>query len=277
MDFFQTPVEWASLGLDPVAFQVGGFALRWYSLSYIVGILAAWWLLIRMARQAGSPMTAVHVDDLITWATLGIILGGRTGYVLFYNPAQYLANPLDILKLWEGGMSSHGGFIGVILATWLYTRSRSLQTLRVLDYVAVVTPIGLMLGRLANFVNGELWGRPTDGTWGIIFPDAGPEPRHPSTLYHALFEGLVPLVVLMLLFWFTRARLRPGLLGGTFLLMYGSARFLIEYVREPDAQLGILSTGLTMGQTLTVPLIAIGLYLLATSNRRQPAPLPTPA
>jgi phosphatidylglycerol---prolipoprotein diacylglyceryl transferase len=277
MQFFQTPVEWASLGLDPIAFQLGSFALRWYSLAYIAGIISAWVLLTRMARHPGSPMTAANVDDLITWAALGVILGGRMGYVFFYNPAQYLHNPLDIVKLWEGGMSSHGGFIGVILATWLYTRSQKLQTLRVLDYVAVVTPIGLMLGRLANFVNGELWGRPTDGSWGIIFPDAGPEPRHPSTLYHAMFEGLLPLIVLMGLFWFTRARMRPGQLAGTFLLMYGVSRFGIEYFREPDAQLGVLSTGLTMGQTLTLPLIAIALYLLATLNRRQPAPLPNPA
>lgn len=277
MEFFRQPVEWASLGLDPIAFQLGSFALRWYSLAYIAGIIAAWVLLARMVRRPGSPMTATHVDDLITWCTLGVILGGRLGYILFYDPAQYIAEPLNIFKLWEGGMSSHGGFVGVILATALYTRSQKLQTLRVLDYIAVVTPIGLMLGRIANFVNGELWGRPTDGTWGMIFPDAGPEPRHPSTLYHAMFEGLVPLIILMLLFWFTKARLRPGQLGGTFLLMYGVSRFIIEYFREPDAQLGILSTGLTMGQTLTLPLMAVGLFLLATLGRRQPVSIPSAA
>jgi phosphatidylglycerol:prolipoprotein diacylglycerol transferase len=277
MEFFRQPVEWASLGLDPIALQLGGFALRWYSLSYIAGVIAAWVLLTWMVKRPGSPMSAGNVDDLVTWATLGVILGGRVGYILFYNPAQYLENPLDMFKLWEGGMSSHGGFAGVILATLLYTSSQKLSALRVLDYIAVVTPLGLMFGRLANFVNGELWGRPTDGTWGIIFPDAGPEPRHPSTLYHAMFEGLVPFVVLMLLFWFTRARLRPGQLGGAFLLMYGISRFVIEYFREPDAQLGILSTGLTMGQTLTLPLIAVGLFLLATLGRRQPPALSTPA
>jgi phosphatidylglycerol:prolipoprotein diacylglycerol transferase len=277
MDFFQTPVEWASLGLDPIAFQLGGFALRWYSLSYIVGILAAWWLLVRMVRRPGSPMTAAQVDDLITWATLGVILGGRTGYVLFYNPAQYLADPLAFFKLWEGGMSFHGGLAGVILAIFLYARSQKLSALRILDYVAVVTPIGLFLGRLANFVNGELWGRPTDGSWGIIFPDAGPEPRHPSQLYEAALEGLLLLAVLSVLFWATNARQKPGLLGGLFIAGYGLSRFVIEYFREPDAQLGVLSVGLTMGQLLSLPMILLGLFLIATANGRQPTNLPTPA
>jgi phosphatidylglycerol:prolipoprotein diacylglycerol transferase len=271
MEFFQTPVEWASLGLDPVAIQLGPLALRWYSLAYIVGIIAAWWLLLRMVKRPGSPMTEKHVDDLVTWATLGVILGGRLGYVLFYNPAQYLENPLDLLKLWEGGMSFHGGLAGVMLAIFFYSRSQGLQWLRVLDYVATVTPIGLLLGRFANFVNGELWGRPTDGTWGIIFPDAGPEPRHPSQLYEAVLEGALLLLVLSLLFWGSRARMKPGLLSGIFALGYGLSRFAIEFFREPDAQLGILPFGLTMGQTLTLPLILAGLWLVSTANRRQPA------
>jgi len=269
MEFFQTPVEWGSLGLDPVALQLGPLALRWYSLAYIVGILAAWWLLIRMVRRPGSPMTAKHVDDIITWATLGVILGGRLGYVLFYNPGQYLDDPLAALKLWEGGMSFHGGLAGVIFAIVVYARSQGLSSLRILDYVAVVSPIGLFLGRMANFINGELWGRPTDGTWGIIFPDAGPEPRHPSQLYEAALEGLLLLVVLKLLFWLTDARLKPGLLGGIFVLGYGLSRFMIEFFREPDAQLGVLSFGLTMGQTLSLPLIAAGLYLLISVGRRE--------
>ncbi len=269
MEFFQTPVEWGSLGLDPIALQIGPLALRWYSLAYIAGILAAWWLLLRMVKRPGSPMTAKHVDDLITWATLGVILGGRLGYVLFYNPAQYLADPLAALKLWEGGMAFHGGLAGVIIAMLLYARSQGLSALRILDYVAVVTPIGLFLGRLANFINGELWGRPTDGTWGIIFPDAGPEPRHPSQLYEAALEGLLLLVILKLLFWLTDARLKPGLLGGIFLTGYGLSRFAIEFFREPDAQLGVLSFGLTMGQTLSLPLIAVGLYLLVSLGQRE--------
>jgi phosphatidylglycerol:prolipoprotein diacylglycerol transferase len=277
MEFFQIPVEWTSLGLDPVALRIGPLALRWYSLAYIVGIIAGWWLLLRMARRSGSPMTAKHVDDLVTWCTLGVILGGRMAYVIFYNPSQYLARPMDMLKLWEGGMSFHGGLAGVILAILLYARSQRLSALRILDYVAVVTPIGLLLGRFANFVNGELWGRPTDGTWGIIFPDAGPEPRHPSQLYEAALEGALLLVVLNLLFWGTRARLKPGLLGGIFITGYGLSRFAIEYFREPDAQLGVLSLGLTMGQMLSLPMILAGLWLLATLNRRETAAETAPA
>jgi phosphatidylglycerol:prolipoprotein diacylglycerol transferase len=277
MEFFQTPVEWASLGLDPVALQIGPLALRWYSLAYIVGIVAGWWLLLRMVRRPGSPITAKHVDDLVTWCTLGVILGGRLAYVIFYNPSQYLQNPMDVFKLWEGGMSFHGGLAGVILAILLYARSQGLSALRILDYVAVVTPIGLLLGRFANFVNGELWGRPTDGTWGIIFPDAGPDPRHPSQLYEAALEGALLLIVLTFLFWGTRARLKPGLLGGVFILGYGLSRFAIEFFREPDAQLGVLSFGLTMGQVLTLPMILAGLWLLATLNRRETAAETAPA
>lgn len=270
MEFFQTPVHWESLGLDPVALQLGPLVLRWYSLAYIVGILAGWWMLLKMVRRPGSPITARHVDDLVTWCTLGVILGGRLAYVIFYNPAEYLAHPLSILKLWEGGMSFHGGLAGVILAIALYAWSRGLSALRILDYVAVVTPLGLMLGRFANFVNGELWGRMTDGTWGIIFPDAGPEPRHPSQLYEAFFEGFVLLALLNLLFWLTNARMKPGLLGGIFITGYGLSRFGIEFLREPDAQLGVLGIGLTMGQLLSVPMVLSGIWLLATCGKRQP-------
>jgi len=268
MPFWKPPVEWASLGLNPVALSLGPFDLRWYSLAYIGGILAAWWLLIRMMRRPGAPMAPSQVDDLITWCTIGIIVGGRLGYVLFYDPATYLANPAKILLLWEGGMAFHGGLAGVILAIFLFCRLNGLAVWRVLDYVAVVTPIGLLLGRLANFVNGELWGRVTDGTWGIIFPGAGPYPRHPSQLYEAATEGLFLLLLLNALFWLTDARLRPGLLGGLFVLLYGLFRFAIETVREPDLQLGTLAFGLTMGQTLTLPMIAVGLYLLLTLGRR---------
>ena len=271
MEFFQTPVHWESLGLSPVALQLGPLALRWYSLAYIVGILAGWWLLLRMVKRPGSPMTGKHVDDLISWATLGVILGGRLGYVIFYNPAEYIADPLGVLRLWEGGMSFHGGLTGVILAIFLYARSKGLSALRILDYVAVVTPIGLLLGRFANFVNGELWGRPTDGSWGIIFPDAGPEPRHPSQLYEAATEGLLLLILLNLLFWGTNARMKPGLLGGVFIAGYGLSRFLIEFWREPDAQLGVLGIGLTMGQLLSLPMIFLGLWLISTFSKRQPA------
>lgn len=268
MPFWKPPVEWTSLGLDPVALSIGPFDLRWYSLAYIAGILAAWWLLLRMVRLPGSPMDRRHVDDLITWCVIGVIAGGRLAYVLFYDPATYLADPAKILLLWEGGMAFHGGLLGVILAILLYCRSHGLAVWRVLDYVAVVTPIGLLLGRIANFVNGELWGRVTDGSWGIIFPGAGPYPRHPSQLYEAAGEGLFLLLLLNGLFWLTDARLRPGLLGGLFVLLYGLFRVAIEAFREPDAQLGTLATGLTMGQTLSLPMIAVGLYLLVTLGRR---------
>ncbi len=271
MHFLDTPVTWESLGLDPVALAIGPLALRWYSLAYIVGILAAWWLLSRMIRRPASPMTAKHLDDLISWCTLGVILGGRLGYVLFYDLPTYVADPLAIFRLWEGGMSFHGGFAGVVIAVILYARRNGLQILRILDYLAVVTPIGLFLGRLANFINGELWGRPTNGNWGIIFPGGGPLPRHPSQLYEAALEGVLLFVVLNLLFWFSDARTRPGLLGGLFVAGYGVSRFVVEFFREPDAQLGVLSFGLTMGQTLSLPLIAYGLYLIATVSRRPQA------
>jgi phosphatidylglycerol:prolipoprotein diacylglycerol transferase len=271
MAFFQQPVEWASLGLDPIALQLGGFALRWYSLAYIFGIIAAWVLLARMVRRPGSPMTAAHVDDLITWCTLGVILGGRTGYVLFYNPAQYAADPLAFFKLWEGGMSFHGGLAGVILAIFLYARSQGLSPLRILDYAAVVTPIGLLLGRLANFVNGELWGKATDVPWAIIFPTGGDIPRHPSQLYESALEGVVLFLILWLAFWKTRARYEPGKLVGIFLLGYGIARFGVEYVREADAQFegSFLYTTIHMGQLLTLPMILGGIYFIATAKRRR--------
>jgi phosphatidylglycerol:prolipoprotein diacylglycerol transferase len=267
MPFFQPPVEWASLGLDPIAFQAGAFALRWYSLAYIVGILAAWALLARMIRLAPQPMTRPQLDDLITWSTLGVIAGGRLAYVIFYDPGRFLADPLAVLRLWEGGMAFHGGLVGVMLAIWLTCRAHGLSTVRVFDHAAVVVPVGLFLGRLANFVNGELWGRETDGTWGVIFPDGGPNPRHPSQLYEAFFEGLLLFLILKLLFWKTDARLRPGLLAGVFGLGYGLSRFLIEYVREPDVQLGTLATGLTMGQSLSLPLILGGGWLVAHALR----------
>lgn len=268
MDFFQTPVLWESLRLDPVALSLGPLVIRWYSLAYIVGIVGGWWLLLRMVRRPQSPMTARHVDDLVTWCTLGVILGGRLGYVIFYDPATYLADPAGIFRLWEGGMSFHGGMTGVILAIWFYARAKGLSALRILDYAAVVTPLGLMLGRVANFINGELWGRATGGNWGIIFPDGGPLPRHPSQLYEAALEGLFLLILLNLLFWFTNARTRPGLLGGLFIAGYGVARFGIEFFREPDFQLGVLSHGLTMGQTLSLPMIIFGLWLMASCGRR---------
>ena len=279
-DLIMAAVDFSTLPVRPEAFTIpafslagsewGPFSLRWYSLAYIAGIAGAWLLLTRMIRQPGAPLSQTQLDDYITWATLGVIGGGRLGYVIFYNPDQYLADPVSILRLWDGGMSFHGGCFGVIAACFLHGWWAKFSGLRLLDYVATVTPLGLGLGRLANFVNGELWGRPTGTDWGIIFPDAGPEPRHPSQLYEAGLEGVVLLAVLSFLFWRTGARLRPGLLSGVFGLGYGLSRYIIENYREPDRQLGILDTGLTMGQTLSLPLILAALLLLVLALARKP-------
>ena len=257
-----------SLGLDPVALNLGFFQLKWYSLGYIAGIFIGWWYLLKLLAQPGAPMARRHADDLVFYATLGIILGGRLGYVLFYRP-DMLARPLEILQLWEGGMSFHGGLLGVVLALVYLSRKERLNWLRVHDYVACAVPPGIFLVRLANFVNGELWGRPTDVPWAMIFPAAGPEPRHPSQLYEAAGEGLLLFVVLWFLFWKTDARYQPGKLVGTFALGYGLIRFTVEWLRNPDAGLEHLSWGLTMGQTLSLPLILVGLYLILTAKGRR--------
>lgn len=263
-------LQWTDLGLSPIALDLGFFQLRWYSLAYIAGILLGWWYLTRLLREAGAPMAKRHADDLVFYATLGIILGGRLGYILFYQPSL-LGRPIDALKLWEGGMSLHGGFLGVIVALWWFCRRHQLNMLRVCDYVAVVTPFGLGFGRLANFVNGELWGRPTSLPWGMVFPDrlAGNVPRHPSQLYEAGLEGVVMFAVLWFLFWRTDARYQPGKLVGTGLILYGVFRSLVELVRQPDYGLEHLSWGLSMGQTLSLPMVLVGLYLVATAKGRR--------
>ena len=274
----QIAVDFASLGLRPEVFTIGPFgdwgpfSLRWYSLSYIFAILGGWWLLSKMNRRAGSPMNAEQLDSFITWATLGVIIGGRLGYVLFYNLAQYLENPLAIFRLWDGGMSSHGGILGVLLGSIGFGLANRVSGLRTLDYVATVAPLGLGLGRLANFVNGELWGRPTGTDWGVIFPGAGPEPRYPSQLFEFALEGVLLFSIMTLLFWGTNARLRPGLLAGVFGVAYGVSRVIVENYREPDAHIGFLSTGLTMGQTLTIPMIIAGILLILYALRRPRLP-----
>ena len=265
-------IRWESLGLDPVALDLGFFHLRWYSLAYIGGILIGWWYLLKLIQRPVAPMSPKQLDDLILYATLGTILGGRLGYVFFYRPDFYLANPLKILQLWDGGMSFHGGVIGVSLGIIYLSWKYGLNWLRAHDYVACVVPIGLFLGRLANFVNGELWGRPADVPWAMIFPHGGEVPRHPSQLYEAGLEGLLLFAVLAYLFWRTSARLRPGMLVGTFLLGYGLSRFFVEMFRQPDVGLENLGWGLTMGQTLTVPMIAGGACLIARAARIQPQP-----
>jgi phosphatidylglycerol:prolipoprotein diacylglycerol transferase len=261
------PIRWDQLHLSPIALDLGFFQLKWYALSYLAMIVIGWWYLLKLVARPGAPMARRHVDDFVFYATLGIILGGRLGYCLFYDPAIW-GNPLDVLKLWQGGMSLHGGLIGTLFAIWLFTRKHALNMLRVCDYVACATPFGLLLVRVANFVNGELWGRPTNLPWGMIFPGSHDGvPRHPSQLYEAGLEGLVIMAVLGFLFWRTDARYCPGRLLGTGLLMYGSARFALEFLRQPDAGLEHLSWGLTMGQTLSTPMIFVGLYFLVRSAR----------
>jgi len=261
---------------DPVLISIGPFAIRWYALAYIFGILFGWLYARAIIRNetlwgGKAPLTVTDFDDYIVWVTLGIILGGRIGYVLFYNPAYFLAHPAEIFQLWNGGMSFHGGFAGCVLAVVLFALKRKIQILPLGDITCAVAPIGLLLGRLANFINGELWGRPSDVSWAMVFPGAGPLPRHPSQLYEAALEGIVLFVVLAIMFWRTQARYEPGKLVGAFVFLYGLFRFLVEFVREPDAQLvGFTqATGLHMGQWLSLPMILLGLYLMFTAKGRR--------
>ncbi len=281
MSVADNAVRWTDLGLDPVAIDLGFFQLRWYSLAYLFGIIIGWWYLLKLLAQPGAPMARRHADDMVFNTTLGIILGGRLGYVLFYRPVYYLENPLEIFQLWDGGMSFHGGVIGVSLGIVWLARRQKLDWLRIHDYVACCIPPGLFLGRLANFVNAELWGRTTDLPWGIVFPGdgAGPLPRHPSQLYEAGLEGVVLFLILAFLFWKTRARYQPGKLVGTFLLVYGISRFLLEYVREADNHLMEFAriTHLHMGQWLSLPMILGGLYLVLSAKRRAERVRPIPA
>jgi phosphatidylglycerol:prolipoprotein diacylglycerol transferase len=276
-------IIWSDLGLDPVALDLGFFQLRWYSLAYLAGIFIGYWYMLKLIKQPGAPMARRHADDLVFYAALGIILGGRVGYVLFYNLSYYLQNPLDILKLWDGGMSFHGGMIGTVLGIIYLSRKEKLNWLRVHDYVACCVPFGLFFGRLANFVNHELWGAPTSVAWAVRFPELiggmavlGP-PRHPSQIYEAILEGLLLFAILAWMFWKTQSRYEPGKLVGAFTFFYGLFRFLVEFVREPDAQLvGFAqSTGLHMGQWLSLPMILLGAWLMWTAKGRRQRVEPT--
>lgn len=287
--------------LSPEIFSISlfgmEFALRWYALAYIVGILIAWRLAVMALKRPAlwpggqSPMQSAQVEDLLTWIILGVILGGRLGFVLFYQPEYYLANPSQILRIWEGGMAFHGGLIGVVLASWIYASRHDIPKLQMADLVAFSVPWGLLLGRLANFINAELWGRPTDLPWGVAFPGQAAQDcgqalgeicaRHPSQLYEAALEGLILGLALLWLVFRRKAFLTPGLALGTFLAGYGLARFVVEFVRQPDAQfispgnpLGLAfhlnGYGLTMGQMLSLPMIALGLafaFRAVRSNR----------
>ncbi len=250
--------------IDPIAFSIGPLAVRWYGLMYLAGFAAAWWLGVRRIAGGRAPVTRAQFDDMIFYALLGVILGGRLGYVLFYKPADYLSQPLKVFAIWEGGMSFHGGLLGVMLAMAFIARRHRIDYLRLMDFVAPLCPLGLATGRLANFINGELWGRVTDLPWGMVFRGAGPDPRHPSQLYQLGLEGLA---LFALLWWFSSSPRPRGQVSGLFLLGYGVFRFIAEFGREPDAFLGLLALGFSMGQWLCLPMIAGGIGLMAWSKR----------
>jgi phosphatidylglycerol:prolipoprotein diacylglycerol transferase len=258
---------------NPVLIQLGPFAIRWYALAYIVGILLGWVYARAVVRNeklwgGPAPMTALHIDDFIVWVTLGIILGGRLGYVLFYNPEYFAAHPMESFQLWKGGMSFHGGFIGCVSAVVLFAKKNKIPILSLGDVTCAVGTLGVLLGRLANFINGELWGRPTDVAWGIVFPGEAVA-RHPSQLYEAALEGLLLFIVLGLLLRAGALR-RPGLIIGAFALGYSLARSFCELFREPDAQLGFLWNTITMGTLLSIPLLLAGIALIVNALRHPP-------
>jgi phosphatidylglycerol---prolipoprotein diacylglyceryl transferase len=271
--------------IDPVIFQIGPFfgigplKIHWYGVGYVVGILFAWWYAKRLVTNAhlwpnGSlPMKPVDLDDFVIWAAIGIVAGGRLGYVLFYNLSKYMANPIEILYLQDGGMSFHGGFAGTTLAMIFFARSRGISVWTLFDVVAAGVPVALGLVRCANFINSELWGRVTDVPWAVVFPNGGPFPRHPSQLYEAALEGFVLFVVLRLLTHGMLKLKKPGFVAGAFVAGYGLSRILVEFFRQPDEQLGYLAGNwLTMGMVLSLPMVLVGLWVMATARQRaQPA------
>jgi phosphatidylglycerol:prolipoprotein diacylglycerol transferase len=260
---------------DPVAISIGPIAIRWYALAYIGGIVLGWIYarsLVKKERLWGgpAPITPVQLDDFILWVTIGIILGGRTGYVLFYNPAYFAQHPAEILQLWNGGMSFHGGFLGCVGAVMLFALKNNISILSLGDITTAVAPIGILLGRIANFINSELWGRPADSSvpWAMVFPNGGPMPRHPSQLYEAGLEGILLFVILAVMIRMGALK-RPGLILGSFIAIYALARITGEFFREPDPQLGFLWGGLTMGMLLSVPMIIAGAILIVKASRRE--------
>jgi phosphatidylglycerol:prolipoprotein diacylglycerol transferase len=253
---------------DPVLLRVGPLAIRWYALAYIGGLLLGAWLVSRLVQRRPAVATPQQVSDFVTWATLGVVLGGRLGYVLFYQPGRFLSHPLEIFAVWSGGMSFHGGMLGTAVAIVLFCRYSRISILGFADRIAVAAPIGLFLGRVANFVNGELWGRPAPDwlPWAMIFPEVDQTPRHPSQLYQALLEGVVMFVVMLLLARSEALRARIGFLTGAFLAGYAIARMIGELFRQPDPFLGFLYAGATMGQLLSLPMLAFGIVLMARAR-----------
>ena len=268
---------------DPIAIAIGPIAIRWYALGYIAGIVLGWIYARALIKNASlwdgpAPITLLDMDDFILWVTIGIIVGGRTGYVLFYNLPFFIQHPGEIFELWKGGMSFHGGFLGCVAAVILFCRKRGLPILSLGDITCGVAPIGIVLVRLTNFINGELWGRPADSSvpWAMVFPNGGPLPRHPSQLYEAGLEGIALFAILAVMIRLGALK-RPGLILGSFIAIYGFARIIGEFFREPDPQLGFLWGGLTMGMLLSVPMIVAGAIIIVVAWRRKtPTPMPTP-
>ena len=257
--------------IDPIAIHLGPVAIHWYALAYLSGFLVGWWLvkyICRLDKNAHRP-NSDDMDDFMTWAILSILLGGRLGYILFYNLPHYIDNPLDVFKLWQGGMSFHGGLIGVISVIVLYAKIKKISVLRLADLFSVAAPVGFFFGRIANFINGELYGRVTDVPWAMVFPKGGPEPRHPSQLYEALLEGLVMFAALFAMAHSDKIRNRPGLISAGFMGIYGTSRFLIEYVRQPDEQLGLFFNFISMGQLLCIPMFIACAILIYVARRNE--------
>jgi phosphatidylglycerol:prolipoprotein diacylglycerol transferase len=266
--------------IDPIAIAIGPLVIRWYALAFIFGLLAGWGYIGLFLRQPPHIMTRAQLSDFFTWAIIGVIVGGRLGYVSFYQAPYYFENPIEVFFVWQGGMSFHGGLIGVVVAIILFARRQKIPMFALGDLVACAAPIGLFFGRLANFINGELYGRVADVPWAMVFPGGGDLPRHPSQLYEAALEGLVLFIVMFVLVRFTKARTRPGLMMGVFMIGYGLARIIVELFREPDVQIGFLASGTTLGQWLSVPLLVVGIYFIYRAISRGPLdrrPSPTPA
>lgn len=248
--------------ISPIIFSIGPLAIRWYSMAYLFGIVAAWFLVLRNIRKYDLGLNKENIEDLVFYVTLGIILGGRLGYALFYGGKAMWENPLSIFEIWKGGMSFHGGILGVIIAVLFYAKKISYPFLKLTDLVVLYTPIGIFCGRLANFINDELWGRVTNVPWAVRFPNGGFLPRHPSQIYEAMLEGLLMLFILNFAWRYKAIRERSGAVSALFVLLYGIFRLSLEQFRQPDAHLGFLIAGITMGQILSLPLIVLGLVVL---------------